>query len=541
MWSKKHLTPVWAVVLLAVANGRGAVTCESLLKEMIDYDSVARWPNPDFTCKLASSYDRATVAPDQPGWFANSDQNQFIRTETTQGRTERVMMDADGPGCIVRFWLTTDKNKKGTLRVYLDGAAQPALTFPTYDLLTGDLQIAAPLAQPHPGYELNAAGGNTLYLPIPYARHCKVTWEEAGEGARYYQINYRTYRAGADVKTFTRSSLEAARPLIERVNKVLRSPLEEPESTNLAEDYRLAGNAACSFDLPSGPAVVRQLKLSVPANASERALRSLIVQMNCGGETTVWCPVSDFFGSGVGLNAVQSWYRTVVTNGSMTCRWRMPYQKNARITLTNLSAQDVTVTLRATLGSWKWDDRSMHFHAAWHYETGLKTSPPSDWNFISIIGRGVYVGDTLALFNPLATWYGEGDEKIWVDGESFPSDLGTGTEDYYGFSYAPKPVHQTPFCGETRLDQPMTQGHNTLTRTRNLDGIPFRHSFQFDMELISWKPEMLTYAATTYWYAFPGASPNVQPQPRDAASPILTLAEAMAASHKPSAMISQEP
>ena len=175
----------------------------------------------------------------------------------------------------------------------------------------------------------------------------------------------------------------------------------------------------------------------------------------------------------------------------------------------------------------------MHFHAVWRYEAGLKTPPHRDWNFVKLAGRGVYVGDTLALFNPIATWYGEGDEKIWVDGESFPSHVGTGTEDYYGYSYAPKPVHNTPFCGEPRIDQPMTQGHNTSTRTRNLDGIPFRRSLQFDMELISWKPTTLTYAATTYWYAFPGTSSNVQPQPREAALPVPTLAEAIAAAAPP--------
>ena len=75
----------------------------------------------------------------------------------------------------------------------------------------------------------------------------------------------------------------------------------------------------------------------------------------------------------------------------------------------------------------------------------------------------------------------------------------------------------------------MTQGHSTVTRTRNLDGIPFRRSFQFDIELISWKPTTLTYAATTYWYAFPGTTSNVSPQPREAALPIPTLADAIAA------------
>jgi hypothetical protein len=462
--------------------------------------------------------------------------NQFIRTEENQGRKERVMLDAAGPGCIVRFWLTTDTNKKGTLRVYLDGGTEPGLAFPGYDLLSGDLKIGPPLVQPHPGYRPDGGGGNTLYLPIPYAKHCKITCEEAGQGSRYYQINYRTYAPGTAVQTFTRAALEAARPAVELVNKALLTPPDETPGQAIVVEKQIAAGGEHSLDLPPGPAAVRRLELRVPvdqAASAGRILRSLVLQINCDGESTVWCPVSDFFGSGVGLNPVHSWYRTVLANGTMVCRWVMPYQKGARLTLANLAEQPVNVSLRATVGPWSWDERSMHFHGAWRYEAGLKTPPYRDWNFVRVAGRGVYVGDTLALFNPIATWYGEGDEKIWVDGESFPSHMGTGTEDYYGFSYAPMPVHQTPFCGEPRLDQPMTQGHNTLTRTRNLDGIPFRRSLQFDMELISWKPTTLTYAATTYWYALPGSSSDVQPQPREAALPVPTLAEAIAAAAPP--------
>jgi hypothetical protein len=163
--------------LLAI-SARSEVNLESLLGEKTDYAAVARWPLPEYTCSQASSYDRAKMAPDKPGWFANSDQNQFIRIETSQGRTEKVMLDADGPGCLVRFWLTTDKNKKGILRIYLDDSPEPALAFPAYDLLSGDLKIGPPLAQPHPGYRPDENGGNTFYLPVPYAKHCKVTWEE---------------------------------------------------------------------------------------------------------------------------------------------------------------------------------------------------------------------------------------------------------------------------------------------------------------------------------------------------------------------------
>lgn len=522
----------WATALLTATCARGEVTLESLLNEMTDYAAIARWPQPEFTCKQTSSYDRATVAPDRPGWFANNDQNQFIRTETNQSRTEKVMLDTDGPGCIVRFWLTTDQHKKGKLRIYLDGMAVPALIFPAYDLLSGDLKIGPPLAQPHPGYSPEGNGGNTLYLPVPYAKHCKVTWEEGSQGARYYQINYRTYTPGTVLQTFTRAECERARPAFERVNQALAAPRDEPQGQTVGREEKLAANSERSIELPQGPAAVCRFELGLPADklvSPDRTLRSLVLQMYYDGETNVWCPASDFFGSGVGLNAVESWYRSVSTRGQMVCRWVMPYRNRARISVANLAQQPISVSVHATVSPWQWDDRSMHFHAVWHYEAGLKTPPYRDWNFVKVTGRGIYLGDTLALFNPIATWYGEGDEKIWVDGESFPSHIGTGTEDYYGFSYAPQPVHLTPFGGEPRLDQPMTQGHNTLTRTRNLDGIPFRRSLQFDMELISWKPTTLTYAATTYWYGFPGASSNVRPQPREAALPVPTLAEAIAA------------
>ncbi|MBI5833634.1 MAG: DUF2961 domain-containing protein [Armatimonadetes bacterium] len=516
------------LALTATAPARAEVTVESLLREMTDYAAVARWPEPAYTCRQASSYDRATVAPDKPGWFANSDQNQFVRVETHQGRTEKVMLDADGPGALVRFWLTTDRNKQGRLRIYLDGAAEPALSYPAYDLLSGDLGVGAPLVQPHPGYQPDANGGNTSYLPIPYARHCKVTWEEAGQSARYYQINYRTYAPGTVVRTFTRADLDAARPAVARAGRALAMPPDQPAGRAVSQTTALAAGGTQSLDLPAGPAAVSRLELRAPAD--ERALRSLILRMDCDGERTIWCPVSDFFGSGVGLNAVASWYRTVGADGTMVCRWVMPYERTARLSLLNLAPAPISASLGVTVSPWEWDARSMHFRAVWHYESGLKTPPERDWNYVTIAGQGVYVGDTLALFNPLPTWYGEGDEKIWVDDDTFPSHLGTGTEDYYSFSYAPKPVHQTPFTGEPRLDQPMTQGHNTLIRSRNLDGIPFARRLKFDIELIAWRPMALTYAATTYWYARPGATCNVEPQPAEAALPVPTLADAVAAS-----------
>lgn len=204
----------------------------------------------------------------------------------------------------------------------------------------------------------------------------------------------------------------------------------------------------------------------------------------------------------------------------MTCRWVMPYQKSARVTVENFGKQPVTVRLDLAIGDWGWDGRSMLFHANWRYEYPIPTRPPKDWNYITVAGRGVYAGDALSVFSPEPEWWGEGDEKIYVDGESFPSVFGTGTEDYYGYSWGGTKLFQTPFVNQVRADGPKNQGHTVVTRTRNLDGIPFSKSLKFDMEIWHWKDCRVAYAVTTYWYAMPGAAVNIKPSPEKLDAPL---------------------
>lgn len=517
------------------------ISLESLLREMTDLEAPARWPEPAYTNREASSHDRATVAPDKPGWWANNDFSQFIRTEEINGRQENVMLDADGPGSLVRFWLTAAKPKKGTLRIYLDGNAEPALVFDSFDLEAGSLRLSSPLIHRHESHT-SEAGGNTLLLPIPYAKHCKVTWEEGEIPAqRYYQINYRTYPPGTVVKTWTEQQMEDHAPLVGQTGRLLQSPTRSAEGTVTTLNRKLGAGESAPLPLPPGPSAVRSLELVLDAGdlsqaEIERALRGVILQMTADGEQTVWCPATDFFGTGAGIHEARNFYQSVASDGTLRCRWVMPYAKNATLSLINLGTTPVMATIHATTSPWKWDEQSMHFNARWHFATGLQTmtghdlqknTKVKDWNFISIKGRGVYVGDSLSLFNPIATWYGEGDEKITVDGETLPSHLGTGTEDYYGYSYAPRGIFQTPFVNQNRIDSHSTRGYNVMSRVRPLDAIAFNRSLNFDIELISWEPTTLTYAATTYWYAFPGATSNIVPQPEDATRPIQTLEQAL--------------
>ncbi|RYG64852.1 DUF2961 domain-containing protein, partial [bacterium] len=314
------------------------VSLQSLLEEMTDVEALAKWPLPAYTNREVSSYDRRTVAPNQPGWWANDDFTKFIRDEEHAGRKERVMLDVDGPGALVRFWLTAGRPKNGNLRIYLDGNEEPALVFNKFDLEAGPLHSLSTLLYSHASHSADA-GGNTLYLPIPYAKHCKVTWEE-GEtpSQRYYQINYRTYPAGTVVQTWTPQQHRQAEALIARTSQALGAPAQVAAGKNSSLNQQLVPNKPVNLDLPAGPAAVRTLELLLDAGEiapaeKERALRSVIVQLTFDGQKTAWCPATDFFGSGVGINELRNFYQSVSSDGTMRCRWVMPYQKSARVTL----------------------------------------------------------------------------------------------------------------------------------------------------------------------------------------------------------------
>ncbi|HUT36541.1 MAG TPA: DUF2961 domain-containing protein [Planctomycetota bacterium] len=505
-----------------------AVTLEALLQEMVDREAVARWPQPAYTCRQASSYDRRTKSPDDPaGWFANTDNmdgsGASLRWEEAGGRRECVLLDVEGPGCIVRFW-SGGQQPKGKLRFYLDGAAQPAIEAPMQDLMSGKLFVPPPLAI------LNAGNALNLYLPVPYAKHCKITYDESRPGnpnapppGRWYNIEYRSYPAGTGVKSFTMDDYAACKATIERVCKMLLEPPALVGGWDFALDAALEPGQEASTDLPLKQGAVRVLEArldGVPADQVEQALRSTVLRATFDGEETVWCPLGDFFGSGVGLNALSNWHRAVAKDGAMACRWVMPYEKSGRLSVVNLGTQKVGVKLKGIVGKWKWLDNSMHFHATWRQQFPIPTRPFQDWNYVEVTGQGVYLGDTLSLMNPVRDWWGEGDEKIWVDGESFPSHFGTGSEDYYGYAWGNPSLFQGPFCNQVRCDGPGNLGHTVVTRTRSLDAIPFAKSLKMDMEVWHWKGCQVAYAVASYWYARPGAKSNRGPLPDEAARAI---------------------
>ncbi|MCH5377464.1 MAG: DUF2961 domain-containing protein, partial [Planctomycetes bacterium] len=364
------------------------------------------------------------------------------------------------------------------------------------------------------------------FFPIPYAKRCKVT---VTQPPFFFQFTFREYAEGTSVKTFTLEDFDATRGLTEKVGKILLNPLEGKTGQPLGFHATLEKNAEKSVELPQGAAAVRGLSVKLGSYEDPAVTRRVVLKIEFDGRETVWCPVGDFFGSGIGLNPFQGWYRTVSEDGTMSCRWVMPYKNSGKISIVNLGERPVEVQLEATTGDWTWDERSLYFHSAWRGQYPVPTRPYSDWNYVTLNGRGVYVGDTLTIMNPVERWWGEGDEKIWVDGESFPSIFGTGTEDYYGYSWGggstdfyEHPFHAQPRCHtynklnrKTNSGERNTQGYSTETRTRALDAMPFGSSLQLDMEVWSWTDCEMGYGVATCWYGDAATTSNRKSEPVD--------------------------
>lgn len=527
----KKMKIIMVLALLGIGSSlpAGQVTLETLLDEIINRDNLSVMPDPSYTCKQFSSYDRASRSRDDKGtWYANGDASKYIRTEQREGREEEVLFDAKGPGVIVRFWATWQTSPRNMLRIYIDGEETPAVEAPMADVIDGGVIAGAPLGEGvSPLTEYDRRGHN-LYFPIPYGKSCKITYQRPVQGPLYYQINYRTYEDGTDVKSFRMDDLKKYRSEIAAVQRRLAIGGAEPGRLDEKDIGGVIKPGKSESVKLKGESAIREIILCLDARDREQALRSTVLEISFDGERSVWCPIGDFFGTGHQFWAHRTWFNQLTADGSMACHWVMPFKNKAEITLHNLGDQPVEIVFgKVRYGGWKWNDSSMYFHSAWMQMTKVMTQTNTgadhgafDINYVTIKGEGVYVGDSLTVFNGAPSWWGEGDEKIFVDDEIFPSHFGTGTEDYYGYAWCHNNFFESPFHA-----QPSGKGNNAVqmsvnSRYRMLDAIPFKKSLEVNMELWHWARTGVNFAPVTFWYAKRGATSNREPDPETAALPI---------------------
>lgn len=543
--SKLNVAVIIAILLMTIFTSckeEKVVSIKTLLQEMTDRESITRIPTPWYDLKQFSSYDRKTDTVGGKGWFANADYTQFSGIDSAKGRKEYILFNSDGPGAIVRWWMTFagTGGSEGTVRVYIDGDEKPVLEENVMKLISGHILSGEPLSSSvSPLTEIDRRGHN-LYLPIPYSKHCKITLEsdyiKINANFRnpniYYNICYRQYEKETQVISFTKNELENASDLIKQTNEILKLSDTNKETQTiktLSLSKSFSGQDSLSVRIKRRRAAIKKISLILSAADTAQALRSTVLKITFDGINTVWVPAGDFFGTGYKKTSSLTWNSKVDNETGMETYWLMPFRKNCTVSVINYGGQDVKADLKVELTDYKWKNNSMYFGSAWHeyfriltagIENAGGTGRHRDINFVNILGKGVYAGDAVTVFNTAGTWWGEGDEKIFVDGETFPSSIGTGTEDYYGYAWCRSETFSHPFIAQPSGSGNFNPGLSINMRYRDLDAIPFRSSISSNIELWHWAPARINYALTTYWYVKPPYVTNIRPNPYDVDIPV---------------------
>jgi hypothetical protein len=118
----------------------------------------------------------------------------------------------------------------------------------------------------------------------------------------------------------------------------------------------------------------------------------------------------------------------------------------------------------------------------------------------------------LHIWNPRGGWWGEGDEKFFVDGEKFPSTFGTGSEDYFGYAWSDPRPFQHALHNQTHNDG-NSKGHISVNRWHISDNVPFQKSFEGCIEKYYSNERPTLYAGTAFWYLAPGGTDPYQAAP----------------------------
>jgi hypothetical protein len=281
-----------------------------------------------------------------------------------------------------------------------------------------------------------------------------------------------------------------------------------------------AGQTITLADI-SGPGAIQHIWMTPTGN-----WRYSIIRFYWDDETTpsVEAPVGDFFCMGWGQYAQVNSLAVCVNPGSaFNCYWVMPFRKRCRITMTNIDTKDMTLYYQVDYTLTDVPKDAGYFHAQFHRAD--PTRGGLDTLVQGIKGKGQYVGTYLAWGVHNNGWWGEGEIKFYIDGDTkFPTINGTGTEDYfcgsYDFDTRKKNAAGIETTEYTEFSNPYTglpqvirgDGHYNvmqrfgLYRWHILDPIRFNSSLTVTIQDLGWRSEgrylrqHSDISSVVYWY-----------------------------------------
>ncbi len=435
------------------------------------------------------------------------DCNFFLRDEREGDKLWHVLVDYEGPGCLTRFWTAGDFD--GELEFFFDGTSEPVIRTTLRDFFGGGL---FPFVKPVVMDCADSSQGRVSYLPIPFARGCKVR-ACSDTGSFYWQINALRYPPEVEVETLPIQLSLAQRQALEQVGARWGrdhgfpgggSDLVRVEVPRRSEVVLLEAEGEGCID-----------RLDFDLDGEPEALSSLALQICWDGHTVpaVAVPLSHFFCQGAKRRDFSSLLLRR-QGGRLSAAFPMPYAKGARVKLVNSSTADLCLGFavqRRVLPC----ATDLRFHCRYqreHFTYGTL------YQVLKLEGRGRFVGLNQVTQQVGAAVHGcfnqEGNEYIYVDGEQDPSWLGTGTEDYFNCAYfyllgeVDTPTHGCldQSYSDTGLEE---RGRVSAYRLQLLDAVPFHRSFLLLQEAGCPKKgalaglngrEQLVYQWTCYWY-----------------------------------------
>jgi len=493
------------------------LTYPDLVERLFNPEIVALLPAPGELGAEFTSYDRASRYDAATGyyinWGANEDQVGCLRMEGDNA----VLAEMTGPGCIWRIWSAAPKD--GHVRIYLDGNPKPAVDLPFIGYFDGE---SAPFN--HPELVYIAARGYNNYTPISYQKSCKIV-ALPGWGS-FYHFNYTTFPPGTVVPTFKRELAPSDKAALEKAGAALSQRGKPPVSyaglQTISKTVSAQPGETSEVAAIDGSRAIVGLRVKVkglPDSPDARAvlLRELCLQITWDDDAkpSVWAPLGDFFGVAPGSNHFQSLMSGFASDGELYSYWYMPFARKARVELVNQSGAPWQVEFEISHAALSHPLETYgRFHAKWHRDAFLNEdlSRTIDWPLLKTKGRGRYVGTQLHIWNPRPGWWGEGDEKFFVDGEKFPSSFGTGSEDYFGYAWCDWHLFDQALHGQSGAVEGNT-GNTADHRWQLADNVPFQKSFDGSIEKYFSNRRPTLYAATAYWYLSPDGVDSYEPVP----------------------------
>ncbi|HXJ91686.1 MAG TPA: glycoside hydrolase family 172 protein [Terriglobia bacterium] len=281
-----------------------------------------------------------------------------------------------------------------------------------------------------------------------------------------------------------------------------------------------------------GPGAIQHIWMTPTGN-----FRFSILRFYWDGESdpSVEVPVGDFFACGWGRYAQVSSLAVCVNPGSgLNSYWQMPFRKSCKMTLENIDDKPMTIYYQIDYTLTEVPADAAYFHAQFRRSNPLPLK--TDHVILDgVKGWGQYVGTYLAWGVHNTGWWGEGEIKFFLDGDSkFPTINGTGTEDYFCGSYdfdsgppvtfpynllpgTPPPLtgyhyteFTTPYTGLAQVIRP--DGHYDsqerfgLYRWHIMDPIRFEQDIKVTIQALGWRegwrylPLQDDISSVAYWY-----------------------------------------